>query len=85
MPETTWSPEFEKTLRTHLPLLPDTEVLRPDASLTALGLDSMATVALLVEVEDLFDVSLPDEDITEEAFETPSTLWSLIERQRALS
>ncbi|MDT0266099.1 phosphopantetheine-binding protein [Streptomyces sp. DSM 44915] len=81
MPGTTWPADFEKVLRAHLPMLPDDREILPDASLTALGLDSMSTVALLVDVEDLFDVSLPDEDITEEAFTSAGTLWTLIQRQ----
>ncbi|MFD4173382.1 MULTISPECIES: phosphopantetheine-binding protein [Streptomyces] len=79
MTEQPWATKFEETLRGFLPLLPDTEPIRPDLRLIDLGLDSLATVSLLLEVEEAFDVTIPDHLLTEDTFATPAGLWSVVE------
>ena len=42
----------------------DVKTIKPsDALRNDLGLDSMATIELLYEIEDAFDVQIPDEDL----------------------
>ncbi|GGK72845.1 phosphopantetheine-binding protein [Mangrovihabitans endophyticus] len=77
-----WPDDFEKAVRQHLPLLADGTALTSEASLLALGLDSLATVGLLVEVEETFAVQFPDEDLRAETFATPATLWAVVVRLR---
>lgn len=74
-----WSVEFERVLRRHLPLLEGDQRLVADAELIELGLDSMAMVGLLVDLEEMFAVVVPDELLTVSAFATPSSLWSLFD------
>jgi acyl carrier protein len=78
-----WTPEFEKVLREYLPLLAAGRDLTPDARLTALGLDSLATVQLLVSLEDAFEVIIPDELLTLENFATADAVWSVITELRS--
>jgi acyl carrier protein len=47
-------------------------------SLKDLGLDSLASIDLLLELEDEFDVVFPDELLTEKTFENANTLWKIV-------
>ena len=73
-----WHPEFEKMLRSYLRQLPADEPITPDLSLVDYGLDSLATVSLLLSLEDTFEVSIPDHLLTESTFGTPAGLWSVV-------
>ncbi|WP_328647604.1 phosphopantetheine-binding protein [Amycolatopsis sp. NBC_00348] len=55
--------------------------LGPDDSLRECGLDSMQSINVLFEIEDVFGISLPDEDITDATFATPATLWTAVSAQ----
>lgn len=77
MPKTT--DRYEEVLRRHLKYLAEDAPLRPDADLKSLGLDSMAAVDLLFDLEDAFDVVLPDEHLVEQTFATPRALREAIE------
>ena len=77
-----WTSQFEKVLREHLPLLEAGQELAPDATLAALGLDSLATVQLLVGLEDAFELTIPDELLVPENFATPGALWAAVDGLR---
>jgi acyl carrier protein len=68
---------FRKTLLAHLPYA-DSDDLAPGDDLAALGLDSMGTVQLLIDLEENFGLELPDELITEETFATAGSLWQTV-------
>jgi acyl carrier protein len=74
-------PGFERILRSVLPLLDD-GYLKPDTDLVAAGLDSMKAVQLLTEIEDTYDVIIPDEAVLGDVFATPGDLWQLVHEQR---
>lgn len=65
-------------LRERLPLLADDEPMVPDADLVGLGLDSMAMVGLLTDLEDAYEVRFPDEALTVATFRSPRTIWSVL-------
>ena len=46
-----------------------------DSNLRDLGLDSMQSIELLFAIEDTFDVSMPDEVLTESTFASAGSLW----------
>ena len=75
-----WPPEFESTLRAHLPDLEPGERLNGDMQLVQYGLDSMGTVTLLVDLESALDLQFPDEALTPETFETVAVLWEQARR-----
>lgn len=53
-----------------------------DASLAELGLDSMASINLLLDLEDHFGISIPDELIDENSFATLDDVVRLVETSR---
>lgn len=68
-----WSSEFDEVLKRNLPL--HTGPVNPAARLADLGLDSLGTVSLVMELEDGMGISIPDELLVAETFETANTLW----------
>lgn len=82
MTGTEWPEEFDRLLRVYLPLQSQSMPLTAETSLPDLGLDSMSTVGLLVDVEDLFGVQIPDEQLRGETFATPAALWSVVAHLR---
>lgn len=75
-----WDDEFEQVLRTALPRL--TEV-RPETCLREQGLDSLATIDMLLRLEASYDIAVPDELLTAETFATPGALWQVVSSVRA--
>lgn len=73
-----WPPSFDEALRTYLPQLDVDEPLTPNTDLTVKGLDSLGSVSLLVELEERFEVTIPDEELTNETFATPASLWRVV-------
>jgi acyl carrier protein len=71
-----WSPEFDAILRRHLPL--NGGPVPPQADLASLGLDSLGTVSLVMELEDTLGIAIPDEVLVPETFRTADALWQVI-------
>lgn len=69
--------DFQDILRRHLPFSGEGE-LGNDDDLSDLGLDSMGLVALMADIEDRYDVELPDEFVAETTFATVGSLWSAV-------
>jgi acyl carrier protein len=72
-----WDETFERLVRSQLSGKP-AGPLRADDDLTLRGLDSMRTVALLVELEQEFGITFPDEWLVPATFATPDALWSAV-------
>ncbi|GLK99160.1 phosphopantetheine-binding protein [Dactylosporangium matsuzakiense] len=73
-----WDDNFEATIRQSLPFLAPDVSLAPDVDLLALGLDSVRMVAVMVALENEYDVQFPDEVLTAETFATPGNLWRVV-------
>lgn len=71
---------FEEMLRRHLKYLEPGSDLNLDAELKPLGLDSMASLDLLFDIEDTFDVTLPDEYLNDRTFATGRSLKDAVEQ-----
>ena len=69
---------FLGILYSHLKQIGDGDSLTMESNLYILGLDSMAAVNLLLELEEIFGVVFPDTFLTESTFETPMALKSAI-------
>ena len=67
-------PAFAEILRPFLPFA-DPGELSEASELGELGLDSMSIVALLAEIEDRYDLELPDDILNEATFATVGSLW----------
>lgn len=70
---------FQEMLRRHLKYLDHGAELDLDAELKPLGLDSMASLDLLFDIEDTFDVTLPDEYLNDQTFATGRSLKEAVE------
>ncbi len=68
------SEKIHAALRTHLRFLPKEQPIPANESLGKLGLDSMAAVNLLFDLEQALDIKIPDELLTAETFETAAAL-----------
>lgn len=75
--EDEWDPGFERILRGHLPDFPASAPLRTDQALPALGLDSVGMVRLIMELEQAYGVTVPEEDLVPRNFATPARVWSV--------
>lgn len=66
-------------VRPHLKFLPAGETLEADRALGTLGLDSMASIDLLLDLEKAFGVSIDDEALTENSFANLGEIQKLVE------
>jgi acyl carrier protein len=71
-------PAFLAIVRGHLRYLPADQPLDPDVPLRELGLDSMAAVALMFDLEDAYATTLDDDNLLAHVFRTAGTLWAAV-------
>jgi acyl carrier protein len=69
-----------RVVRKHLSFLRAEDPLPPEKSLRELGLDSLAAIDLLLDLEQTFGVVFPDEELTEETFRTAANIAAAVER-----
>lgn len=74
--------EIEAVVRPHLKFLEESDALSPDQNLGEAGLDSMASIDLLLDIEDRFGVAIPDELLTEDSFSTLSEIAKMLDAAR---
>jgi len=78
--ETTASLEtLESVVRPHLKFLGGDDPLDPEQDLGEVGLDSMASIDLLLDLEAHFGIAIPDELLTENSFATLSAIRELVD------
>lgn len=75
-----WPSDFEALLRNYLLLLEEDTPITPDLVLADYGLDSLATVSLLLDLESHYSLTIPDELLTVSRFTTPSGVWTVLEQ-----
>ena len=71
-------PPFIELVRRHLKYLKSGEPLEPDSALKSLGLESMASLELLLDLEETYGVVVSDRYLTEETFSTAGALWRVV-------
>lgn len=71
--------KIESIVRPHLKFLDAGAMLPPDANLGQAGLDSMASIDLILDLEDELGVSIPDDLLTENSFASITNICELIE------
>jgi acyl carrier protein len=62
----------------HVKAVTSVDQVVDDADLALLGLDSMSGLNLLLDIEEMFEVSFPEEYLTPDVFRTPATLVAAI-------
>ncbi|MBY8886421.1 hypothetical protein K7472_16320 [Streptomyces sp. PTM05] len=78
-----WDERFASLLTAVLPPSARDAGLTPDLDLKKAGLDSLATIELLVSLEDEYGVEFPEEVLTGATFATPAALWRVLSAQGA--
>ncbi|MDJ0360823.1 phosphopantetheine-binding protein [Rhodococcus sp. H29-C3] len=81
-PETAWDRNFERHISRAIPRLSIAGGLKADEDLKNAGLDSLALVALLGDLEREYRIAITDDQLTAENFATPDSIWSLVTRAR---
>jgi acyl carrier protein len=79
-----WPPSFDALLRSYLKL-DEGEEITPEMKPVDHGLESMATVSLLLDLEERYSVTIPDDQLTTIASADVARLWALLESAGAVS
>jgi acyl carrier protein len=74
--------QLETVLRMYLVLVPERQDVPLETELTALGLDSMSALTLLLELEEIFDISFPDSLLNATTFRSAKSLDNVIQMLR---
>lgn len=77
VPERGWPDAYEEIVRRHLPMT-EGRLLHPADRFTDLGLDSVATVAMVMDIEDKFALDFPDDLLVAETFASIGSLWDVL-------
>lgn len=77
-----WPPSLDALLRTYI-TLGDGEEITADTIPVHHGLDSMATVSLLLDIEERYQVTIPDDQLTSLATADVGSLWTFLEHAGA--
>lgn len=56
----------------------DPDELKLDSRLDDFGFDSLALLQLIVQLEEAFELSMPDEAFSPETFESVESLWLVV-------
>jgi acyl carrier protein len=80
MPPSSITAEAIITLLTEQEILPEAEKIEAESDLFALGLDSLATMQLLLHLERQFLVSIPHEQISHQNLSTPAHLAAWLQQ-----
>ena len=70
-------------VRPHLKFLSSADSLAPTQKLGEAGLDSMASIDLLLDLERAYEVTISDDDLTENSFATLEEIQKLVAQSMA--
>jgi acyl carrier protein len=74
-----WPKRFEEVLSLHLPATAEADQgWEPDVPLRDMGIESLAIVGLMMDLEVQFDFLFPDECVTIETFHSAASLWAVV-------
>jgi acyl carrier protein len=74
--------QLETIVRTYLVLVPEGQDVPRETELSALGLDSMSALTLLLELEEKFGISFPDSLLNATTFRSATSLENVIQMLR---
>ncbi|WP_245916835.1 MULTISPECIES: phosphopantetheine-binding protein [Bacillus] len=69
---------FIEIMNTHLQ--EELNINNQNKDLKELGLDSLASIELLLEIEEAYEIIFPDELLTEDTFSSSRNLWSIVSK-----
>lgn len=73
-----WPAEFERILRAHCRFVAPGEPIDADAPLALLGVDSLQMLSMIVQIEETFDVLVPDTMLTGDEFGSAGAAWRAV-------
>jgi acyl carrier protein len=79
---TTELAQFAALVRRHIARRDEFADLPMDASMDELGLDSVAALNLMLDLEETFGVTFPPSMYTEDTFASPTALWRAVSSLR---
>jgi acyl carrier protein len=85
MPEVPITPAAVINLLTAEHILEPQEALTPETDLFSMGLDSMAMMQLLLQIEERFRLTINPAEMTRARFATASVLATFLEEKRLLA
>jgi len=85
MPEAPITPDSVIELLTSEHILEPQEPIAPDTDLFTLGLDSMAMMQLLLQIEERFRLSVIPAEMTRDRFATAGALATFLDEKRRLA
>ncbi len=71
--------KLEAVVRPHLKFLKADDSLGIEQPLGEAGLDSMASIDLLLDLEDTFGIQIPDDELTENTFANLAEIQKLVD------
>jgi acyl carrier protein len=74
--------QLETIMRRYLVLVPDGQDVPLETELPALGLDSMSALTLILELEQIFEISFPDSLLNATTFRSAKSLENVIQMLR---
>lgn len=77
MSSTSWPSSFDELLRSYLSL-EESQELAPDMNPVDHGLNSMATVSLLLDLEERYGLTIPDDQLATLATANVGQMWALL-------
>jgi acyl carrier protein len=80
MSDSPWDSRLEVIVRRNCPHLDDDTPIMADDFLADLGLDSLAMVAIIVQIEETFDFIFPEHELSFQTFSTMANLWQVVSR-----
>jgi acyl carrier protein len=72
--------KLRKILGSHVLDAGTVDHLRPDDELVEIGIDSLRLVELILDLEDAYQIVIPDEDMVPENFATVGAVAALVDR-----
>jgi acyl carrier protein len=67
-----------QVLKRHLKRLEDQQEIESHVDLRRYGLNSMASVSILLDIEEEVGIEIPDTYLTEETFKSADTLYNVV-------
>ena len=74
--------QLETIVKRYLVLVPEGQDVPRETELSALGLDSMSALTLLLELEEIFDISFPDSLLNATTFRSARSLENVVQMLR---
>ncbi len=73
-----WSSAFETILRARCLFADPDRPIDPDIPLTLLGVDSVQMLRMIVEIEDILHIKVPDAVLASAVFGTARSVWGAV-------